>query len=60
MLERVEELELNLGLVLAVHLEIVGGNPDLSGENVDGFRGLRFSDFNVTVLQMSAIHSSRE
>ena len=48
MLEGVEKLKLDLGLVFAVHLEIVGGNSNLSGENVDRFGSLRFGDFDVT------------
>lgn len=46
-LERVEDLELDLCLVAAVHLEVLGRNPDLGREEVDRFRHLGFRDLNV-------------
>lgn len=46
-LEAVEELELDLGLVLSVQLEVVDGNANLGGEDVDGLGGLRLGDLDI-------------
>lgn len=46
-LERLEDLELHLGLVASIHLEVVDGDTDLSSEHVDGLGGLRLGDLDV-------------
>lgn len=59
MLQRVEDFELDLGLVLAVHLEIMSRNANLGGQDVDGLGCLSFRDDDVTEERRCEIGRTR-
>lgn len=50
MLERVEDLELDLGLVATVHLEVVSGDSNLGSEDIDSLGSLSLGDGDVAVV----------
>lgn len=46
-LEGFEDLELYFRLVFTIHLQVVDGDSDFSGKDIDSLGSLRFGDFNV-------------
>lgn len=47
MFERIENFELDLGLVGTVHLEVLSGDTDFSSEYVDRFRSLSLRNLDI-------------